>query len=390
MEFRMRLVWMSLLLLLAGWLAVPACAQAPAYPPATTPAEAELGKKTAESIEKEYKLVNDEAALKRLTAIVNAIAPVTQRPQVVYTCKILDTGGLNAMAIPGGTIYVTKGLLNAVESDDELAGVLAHEIAHNALTHARKLMEREAKLTWMQLITAVSVLYASRGSDISAGQVITMSELVKQALVNGYTVTLESEADAHAVRYLHALRQTNPNSYNPVGLYSVILGFLQMSRHRADVELGYLKTHPYDIDRKKAIEAEFARLKIPINLWQVVNFRATVVPPTEAADRGYTLKLGSVDVLTLTETALGSAPKARAEEAAAAINKRLQRAYVQQYDVTLTMDDNQANVRIRNIPVLTLTDQDARAAGMTLEALGQIARARMRESIWREVVKREG
>lgn len=84
---------------LVGWAAEPQ--KAPEYPPTTTPAEAELGAKTAESIEKDYKLIKDDAQIARINAIANAIAPVTQRPQVVYKCKILDTGALNAMAIPG-------------------------------------------------------------------------------------------------------------------------------------------------------------------------------------------------------------------------------------------------------------------------------------------------
>ena len=380
----MRIIGLSLLLLMLGL--VPVCAQsAPAYPPTTTPAEAELGKKTAEQIEKEYKLVNDEAALKRLQAITAAIAPVTQRPQVVYTCKILDTPGLNAMAIPGGTIYVTKGLLDAVESDDELAGVLAHEIAHNSLCHARKLMEKEAKLSVAQILGAIGLLYAGRGTDISTGQVLTMSELVKRALINGYSVQLEADADAQAVAYLHKL-----GTYNPVGLYSVILGFLQMTRHHADVELGYLKTHPFDADRKAALEAQFDKLGIRVNLWQVVKFRAEAVPPQSEDAHGYTVRLGSVDLITLTEPNVDGDAKTRADAAVTAINKRLQRDYVQQFDVDVDNYDGQAILRLRRIPVLTLTDADAKAAGLTLDALGQLVQTRTKEAIWHEVVKREG
>ncbi|MHB0936546.1 MAG: M48 family metalloprotease [Armatimonadota bacterium] len=161
----MRIVGVMLALALCGLFALPALAGAP--PPGTTKAEEELGKKTAERIEKDYKLVQDEEALKRLADIVTAIAPVTQRPQVVYTVKILDTGELNAMVIPGGIIYVTKGLLKAVESDDELAGVLAHEIAHNALCHAEKMMAREAKASLVQLATVIATVYAAQNSDIA-------------------------------------------------------------------------------------------------------------------------------------------------------------------------------------------------------------------------------
>ena len=66
-------------------------------------------------------------------------------PGVAYVCKVLDTKAINAMSIPGGTVYVTKGLLDAVESDHELAGVLAHEIAHYSLYHVRRMIKKKKK-----------------------------------------------------------------------------------------------------------------------------------------------------------------------------------------------------------------------------------------------------
>ncbi len=135
-----------------------ACSRA-LSPTATTPAETALGKKTCELIEKEYHLVKDEKAIARLNTIANNIAPYTQRPDVVYQVKILDTPGINAKSIPGGYIYVTKGLLDAVESDDELAGVLAHEIGHNSLYHVKKMAERDKKASINQI---VAILLSAR------------------------------------------------------------------------------------------------------------------------------------------------------------------------------------------------------------------------------------
>jgi len=379
----MRILIVMLSLAVLGLVSLPARA-GETYPPATTKAEAELGAKTAEQIEKDYKLVQDEAQLKRLNAMAAAIAPVTQRPQVAYTVKILDTGEMNAMAIPGGTIYVTKGLLNAVESDDELAGVLAHEIAHNSLCHAEKMMKREAKASLAQLATVILSVYSARNSDVSTGEVLTMSELVKQSLLNGYNVDLEIEADANAVKYLHKLTQ-----YNPIGLYSVILGFEQMDRHTPQIKLGYLKTHPYSDERKQLLMDRLDALGIPINLWQVVNFRATVTPPAEG-EKGYTVRLGSVDLITLTEPDGDRDAKTRAADCAAAINRCLLRDYIQLYDVEVAKIDGRTLLRMRRIPVLTLTDADAVAAGLSTDALGALAFHNAQAAIWNEVVKREG
>jgi hypothetical protein len=374
----------SLILSLAVWLLLSLPVLAESHPPTTTKAEEELGAKTAERIEKEYKLVEDEAELKRLNDMAAIIAPVTQRPGVVYTVKILDTGQLNAMVIPGGTIYVTRGLLKAVESDDELAGVMAHEIAHNALCHAEKMMKREARTGLVQLATVIAAVYSARNSDVGTGEVLVMSELVKRALLNGYSVDLEIEADAHAIDYLQQLE-----AYNPLGLYSVILGFEQMERHRPQIDMGYLKTHPYSDERKNLLKNKLDKMGIALNLWQVVNFRAKVVEPAEG-ETGYTVRLGEVELVTLSESDGDRDAKTRAEKAATAINRSLQRDYIQLFDVEVARIDGKTLLRMRRIPVLTLTDADATAAGLTVDALGALTLQRARSAIWQEVVKREG
>jgi hypothetical protein len=383
----MRAIAVSILLALL--CALPALAQTPQAPEkekkpftGTTAAEAELGKRTAEQIEKEIKLVKDEKAIARLNGIVAEIAPFTERPDVVYSCKILDTGALNAQSIPGGLIYITKGLLDAVESDHELAGVLAHEIAHNSLHHAKKLMERQKNASMVQVASMLALIYMNRDQSIPAADILTMSELVKQALVNGYTVELEAEADAHGVAYLAGTKK-----YDPVGLLSVILGFQQIDLHHPEMEMGYLKTHPYSDERRKALEKTMRDRHLPINLWNVVNFRATVVPPKKT-DTGHVLRLGDVNLFTFEVGGEGGDAAARAAAAAAAINRRLLASYVQQYDVSSDLRDNQLAITIRGVTVFTLTDADATAANLKLSTLGAFVVSNIKTALWRELVKR--
>lgn len=376
------------LLLLAFIVAMPTVRAQEATPPPkppvndTTPSEAELGRKTAEQIEKEYKLVKDDAAIKRMTAIANDIAPFTQRPGVVYTLKILDTNAINAMAIPGGTIYVTKGLLAAVESDDELAGVLAHEIAHNSLRHAKRLATKEGAISLTQLATLLIAIYANKDGEIPAGQLIAASEMLKQALINGYTVDLEIEADANALDYL-----AKSKKYDPNGLYSVILGLRQLEMQHPFVDMGMFKTHPYSDERKNLIEAKLKELGIKLNIWNVVKFKADVTPVNEGKG-GYQLRLGGAGLVTFTNAAGAESVKARADEAAAAINRRLSKDYIQQFDVGKDTTDGTATIRLRWMPVFTLTQADADAAGMTLEAFSALVTQRMKSILYDELVKR--
>ena len=154
---------------------------APAHlsPTATTPAEAELGKKVCAQIEKAYKLVKDEKAVQRVTTIANNIAPYTQRPDVVYKCKVLNSSEINAESIPGGNIYITKGLLDAVESDDELAGVLAHEIAHNSLYHVKKEMEKQSRANVGQVLALLASVYIEYGRvDYNTAEFYLMAHIM--------------------------------------------------------------------------------------------------------------------------------------------------------------------------------------------------------------------
>lgn len=383
----MRPLFILLLLTLLFGAAIGLRAEDPAPAPKppvndTTPAETELGKKTAEQIEKDYKLVKDDVAIKRLNTLAADIAPFTERPGVVYNVKILDTGALNAMAIPGGTIYITKGLLAAVESDHELAGVLAHEIAHNSLRHAKRLANKEGGISLAQLATIILAIYANKDGELPAGQIIAASELLKQALINGYTVDLEIEADDHALEYL-----TKTKKYDPNGLYSVILGFRQIEQRHPFTDMGMFKTHPYSDERKNLLEAKLKQLGVKINIWNVVNFKASSAPVNEGKD-GHVLRLGEVDLMTFTQAGDASNVKTRAEAAAAAINRRLAKDYLQQFDVSKDQDGNAVTIRLRWMPVFTLTQADADAAGMTLEAYSSLVVQRIKGALYEEIVKR--
>src|SRR3990172_3452365 len=131
----------------------PAAAPTPAKPapqPAMSKeekAEDDLGKAAAEELEKQAKVIKESPELPRLQRIIGELTPHSQRPNVKYQVKVLDLNAINAFCLPGGRIYVTKGTLAAVESDDELTAILGHEMAHNALRHPTEAAKRNAKFS---------------------------------------------------------------------------------------------------------------------------------------------------------------------------------------------------------------------------------------------------
>ena len=132
----------------------------PAPIPTAKPDDAEvrLGRDNADEHDKQSKLITDPAQLDRVRRIGNEIAAIAnkevipaywghaQMKQFQYVFKIVDDKDVNAYCMPGGFVYVCKGLLDKVRSDDELAGVLAHEISHAAHHHILKLLKEQSKI----------------------------------------------------------------------------------------------------------------------------------------------------------------------------------------------------------------------------------------------------
>jgi len=98
--------------------------------------EIQIGREGAAELEGKYGVVNDPAAEARLAAIGRRITPVTEEPSFPWTFKVLNTEEVNALALPGGFVYVTKGMISYLKNDDELAGVMGHEAVHVAHHHA--------------------------------------------------------------------------------------------------------------------------------------------------------------------------------------------------------------------------------------------------------------
>jgi len=110
----------------------------------STKDEIELGKQVAAQVEKEYKVWDNAEALARVKNVGEALAKTSSRKDIPYEFKLVDTDAINAFALPGGHIYVTRGLYNEFKNDNELAFVLGHEIAHVEDRDAIKNLERDA------------------------------------------------------------------------------------------------------------------------------------------------------------------------------------------------------------------------------------------------------
>jgi predicted Zn-dependent protease len=203
-----------------------------------------IGRAVAANILSSYKVWNGKPALTSyLNLICTAITINSPRPDIYngYHVAILDSNEINAFATSGGHIYVTRGLINAAQSEDALAGVIAHEVAHIQLKHGIKAI-RNSRITQALIVTGAAAAGAVTGMDVNQLTDVfneSIGEIVTTMINNGYSQTQEFEADNTAMKLMASA------GYSPSGL-------IDMLRELAKVQTGssgFGKTHPTPAQR---------------------------------------------------------------------------------------------------------------------------------------------
>jgi len=130
----------------------------------------------------------DEEALLRINLIGKSLVRYSDRPGLPFRFAILNTGGINGFSAPGGYVFITKGAYTAAESDDQLAGILAHEIAHVTRRHALRIISRSEMLAGL-------VDVAAGTSQDFAPYDTSVDKVSTTLLKTGYDAGSEFDAD---------------------------------------------------------------------------------------------------------------------------------------------------------------------------------------------------
>jgi len=203
-----------------------------------------IGRAVAANILSNYRIWNGSPAMTAyLNRICAAITINSPRPDVFngYHVAILDSNDINAFATSGGHIFVTRGLINAAKSEDALAGVIAHEIAHIQLQHSIRAI-RTSRITQALMVTGVSAAGAATGMSVNELTDVfneSVGEIVSTLVNNGYSQNQEYDADNTAMSLLASA------GYSPSGL-------IDMLRELSAVQTGssgFGKTHPTPAQR---------------------------------------------------------------------------------------------------------------------------------------------
>ena len=154
--------------------------------------ERALGQEMAETIDRQTKFVTDPNIVKYVSGVAQRIIRNSDA-QVAFTIKVVDSTELNTFALPGGFLYVDKGLLSELDSEAELAGLIAHEVAHVAARHGTRYATR--KTAWN--VISFPTIYMAGPLAIGAKQIgpLTLRKFARDS---------ELEADLLGVEYQYA------------------------------------------------------------------------------------------------------------------------------------------------------------------------------------------
>lgn len=359
----------------------------PAKPPQEDP-EIKMGRETHEDLIKSgIRLIGDPAVVSRVETIgkkLAAIANVTPMEALYgsselvpyeYRFFVVDDPDINAFSLPGGYIYINKGLLNYVQSDDELAGVLGHEIMHAAHHHVMKLQREQNKLSSQLTVGLLAAILAKvPSSDVM--NLMTGFQLIAVQKVSGFGQTAERDADQTGVVIAQKA------GYNPVGALTFMERLARDEKSRPEIEYGIFRTHPPSRERASAMIAQIREMGLPINRRDVTNTMKVAVREAKAAAAAAPAPAAGATEVTLDDKVLfRTASPERAKQAADTLNRLLQ-AELQIYDIT-----RRGSVLLaRGETIVTIEPGDAalHGSGASAESVADQAYRMLRNALYKQ------
>jgi hypothetical protein len=289
--------------------------------------EVAQGRQLAAEVDRQAKFIDDPVITEYINRVGQNVV-LHSDSKIPFTIKVIDSDEVNAFALPGGFFYVNKGLILAADSEAEVAGVMAHEIAHVAARHA---MENQAKgMIAEGLMLAGSIFLGGLGGMLinQAGQFGALLGFMK------FNRNAESEADMLGVQYLWAA------GYDPNAMSTMFEKLAAKNKKKPGTFSKLFETHPQSVDRMEATRhlvsrfpdkeeyvlstSEFQRVKN--RLLRLSNARASsagdIAPGEDGAPGRPTLKRRSPSADETGTPADGTATPEKKKDDAPVLKKR--------------------------------------------------------------------
>ena len=203
----------------------------------STQQEVDLGANYATQIAKELPIVHDPEVNRYITLLGDSLARVADQRNLDWHFTVVDSREVNAFAVPGGFIYVNRGLIERANTMAQVAGVIGHEIAHVTRRHSVKQMQKAqgANIGTTLLCTLTSVC--------NTGTAQSVINIGANAAFAKFSRTDEAEADEEGVRYLIKAR------IDPSGIPEMFAILLKERKEQPDALAAFFASHPLEESR---------------------------------------------------------------------------------------------------------------------------------------------
>lgn len=205
--------------------------------------EVDMGTKYSAQIAQQLPLINDPEALRYINVLGDSLASVTDERDLKWHFNIVDSREVNAFAVPGGYVYINRGLIERAESMSQVAGVLGHEIGHVTRRHSIKQMQKAQGTNGVMTLGCILTRVCGSGittaaMDIGAG-----------GLFAHFSRSDEAEADEEGVR------TTIKAGIDPNGIPEMFKILLEERKKNPGSVDAFFATHPMEEDRIAATQA---------------------------------------------------------------------------------------------------------------------------------------
>jgi len=206
--------------------------------------EEELSKEFLKIALKHYDLIEDPAIVDYVNRVGQKIVAELPSPPFNYHFYVIRQDVYNAFAGPAGHIFINSGLLEGMGNENELAGILAHEISHVACRHISEMVESSKKTALLTLAGIATGIFLGVGGAATAASAVTVSSIAAGASISlAYSRENEMEADQIALKYL------SKAGYTGDGLLKTLKKIRSRNWYGSDQIPAYLTTHPATEDR---------------------------------------------------------------------------------------------------------------------------------------------
>ena len=215
----------------------------------STETEIRMGKSYAMQLEKSVKFVNDPVVVEYVNRIAQNLVKNSDA-KVPFTIKVIDSDEVNAMALPGGFMYVNSGLILTADDEAEMAGVIAHEISHVAAHHA---VREQTRMNYAQLGTIPLIFIGGwTGYGIYEAAQIGIPLAFLQ-----FSRGFESQADFLGVQYMYRA------GYDPQAFVTIFEKLENLEKTKPHLISKAFSSHPQTPDRIEATQKEIATILPP-------------------------------------------------------------------------------------------------------------------------------